>query len=247
MENIQQIETVCKICGLRLVLECDNFKPGPQRDAVDACIKKWSGMAVHSLCYDRYDYMESKKEYDKVLAGRNQEWNLMCPPYFQNFEETKHPNIRSHQKVMNSRGKSIMIVGDPGKGKTMSMWQWIKREYMEGKFVYASTHADFSSDVIKMIQKGNASAPRWIKMISNADIFALDDLGKGKMKTSDGSSSQAESLLFQIIDSRYRNNRICIFTTQWRGDDLANAMNEDKGEATLRRIREMCHGGAIQF
>jgi DNA replication protein DnaC len=79
-----------------------------------------------------------------------------------------------------------------------------------------------------------------MKMLSKCDILFIDDLGKSKFQTFDGTGKAAEEFLFDLVNDRMAAMKPCVFTCNKDGETLKASMSEDRGEPFLRRLRESC-------
>jgi DNA replication protein DnaC len=70
-------------------------------------------------------------------------------------------------------------------------------------------------------------------LTKEVDLLIIDDLGKEK------TSENTNTLLYQIVNRLYEDEKPIIITTNFVGDSLAEKLGE-RGEAIVSRVTEMC-------
>ena len=74
-----------------------------------------------------------------------------------------------------------------------------------------------------------------INSLATVDLLVVDDLGK------ENPTAWVQQTLYEVINTRYENNKPLIVTTNTKMKALADRMPE-VGEAIVSRLLEMCHG-----
>ena len=89
---------------------------------------------------------------------------------------------------------------------------------------------------LKVRIKDDTEYQRYDKMVLDAPLLVLDDLGEGQ-KTKEGSLSEwARERLFHLINYRYEKELPLIVTSKYGPDQLPSVI----GEASASRLAEMC-------
>lgn len=125
-------------------------------------------------------------------------------------------------------------MGTSGVGKTRAMWTLLARLHMDGYDVVAIDSAEFTRSVATRYSESPSQAVAWIESMIDADIFFIDDFGKGKL------TERVESELFGIVEGRVKNLRPIMFTSNLDAGGLRNQMSADRSEPLIRRLIEFC-------
>lgn len=237
-DQFQTLEVPCKICK----------RPVRVRVAYEAPDKDVAGllaMAAHNACYDqRMATIKAGEEAEKAKA-RALKFETLCPQEFQrpiNFK-VKGCNPKLYDKVMAhsfKEGRGLCLIGRTGLCKTRFAWALLKREMLaNGRTLFASTHTKLRQDATLMAAEGGKACVTFTLMITSADIWFVDDLGKGR------NTNAAEELFEHVLDLRTSKHRPCVFTSNETPASLAGLLSEQRGEAILRRMQEFCE--VIEF
>ena len=133
-----------------------------------------------------------------------------------------------------SRNNSLLLCGQVGSGKThLSMG--VANKLMEKGIGTIIMH--YSQDIIKLKQN-RMDKEYYIRLVSRykrAKVLLIDDLFKGSVTESD------KSIIFEIIDYRYFNQKPIIITTEKTCEELLTI-----DEAIGSRIIEMSTGHIVE-
>ena len=245
MSNPNSIQTICKHCGQPVILkDLSDVEDGPMKKVLLNLAKT----ACHTACVE---VALEKARAEEEIARRNarlKEWLQICPSLYASTEESKLPFAKQYpEKFQQAMAwkfgpTGLGFFGETGGGKTRAMYLLLRSLYVCGFSVEAMTHPEFSATAVRLAVEGyKGEQSRWVRDLKRADILFIDDLGKSRFTTADGSAKHAEEALWDICENRWQNRKPFFFTCNKRnGDELAASMSEDKGQPFLRRLREFC-------
>ena len=149
----------------------------------------------------------------------NEKWFKMAEKYADNFKDMKKENI------------GFMLYGPAGAGKTY-MVSAIANRLMERltPVIVISSLGILNKIKDNYGRYGSEGEVQIINSLKTASLLVIDDLG------AENNTEWATTTLYQIVDSRYRNNKPMIVTTNLSPEKL----QEKLGQRTYDRISEMC-------
>ena len=148
----------------------------------------------------------------------------MAKKYVENFQEIKEENM------------GMMLFGETGTGKTYLAF-CIANELINNLTpVIAISSIGLLNKIKETYKKfGSEGEYEIIRSLKNASLLILDDLG------AESNTEWAKEKLYEIIDSRYRDEKPIIITTNLTQNQLKNKLASDDGVyRTYDRIVEMC-------
>lgn len=159
---------------------------------------------------------------------------------FKNFEITEHNKeaFNSAFKFANmfpDVDKGLLFTGSIGVGKT-HLAAAISNFLIEKLYTVIFGNI---TDIISLVKStyrkdSNISEIDIINTITkDVDLLILDDLGK------EHSTENTNTVLYQIINRLYENEKPIIITTNYSGNMLSEKLGE-KGQAIISRITELC-------
>ncbi|RKD22431.1 DNA replication protein DnaC [Caminicella sporogenes DSM 14501] len=161
-----------------------------------------------------------KRTFDLFKVNKdNEEAYKKSLEFIQNFKE---------------REKGLIFVGPYGTGKT-HLAAAIANKLMGN--LYSVIFGNIT-DIITRIKstynyRSEITEGDVIRILTEVDLLILDDLGK------ENATENTSSLIYQIINRRYEDEKHLVVTTNLRSGDLAAKLGE-KGKAIVSRLSEMC-------
>ena len=161
-------------------------------------------------------------------------WADICPPLYRDTDPARLPKKQLAKVMSWTYGpRGLLLHGSTGKGKTRCAYQLLHRlHFEEHRRIIAMTATSFSHYCGARF--GNQTGEKWIRELSQAEVFFLDDLGKGRL------TERAEAELFGLIEARIADCLPLILTTNATGASLVEQLSPDRGEPLVRRLREFC-------
>lgn len=137
---------------------------------------------------------------------------------------------------MKEKNTGLLLYGPPGTGKTFLAF-CIANELLNSMVpVIAISSIGLLSRIKETYNTwGNEGETEIINNLKNASLLVLDDLG------AENSTAWSKEKIYEIIDSRYRDGKPCIITTNLTREGLKKRLTGDDGiSRTYDRIVEMC-------
>lgn len=158
---------------------------------------------------------------------------------FKNYERRANPIAYEKAKDFAERfpdiNKGLLLVGPVGTGKTHLAAaisnMLISRLYS----VYFGNTTDIMSFIKSTYSKdAEVTEVEAVKLMTEkVDLLVIDDLGK------ENETGNTLTVLYQIINRLYENEKPVIITTNYNSIDLAKKLGE-RGQAIVSRITGMC-------
>jgi len=155
---------------------------------------------------------------------------------FENFRITEN-NKAAYTKCKDfvdnftTKSRGIMIFGDVGRGKT-HLAAAITNELTNSLHTVMFGNITNLLSVIKSTynKDSDLSEKDILEIMARVDLLIIDDLGK------ENPTKNTVSLIYQIINRRYEENKTLIATTNYSMTNLKKTI----GEAAVSRLYEMC-------
>lgn len=178
------------------------------------------------------DGQRQAKEGRRVLEAA---WARYDPFKAQPTDLSRHPNIRSYDRVMLWDGKkgALLLHGETGRGKSRALFALVKREWLTGRTVSVLDDRTAMHYAAKC-STAMMTADQWVTSQCEVDFLAMDDIFKGKLTES------WEAALFSIVKSRIEAGRPFIVSTQDTVGSMLSRMSDDRGSAIARRMEQFC-------
>jgi len=146
-------------------------------------------------------------------------------------------NYCSDWQEMKEENMGLLLYGPPGTGKTFLVF-CIANELLENMVpVIAISSIGLLNRIKETYNKwGREAEVEVINNLKNASLLIIDDLG------AENNTDWAKEKVYEIIDSRYRDGKPCIITTNLDREGLKHKLAGDDGVyRTYDRIIEMCY------
>ena len=170
------------------------------------------------------------------------EWVRLCPLEFrlpcEAGGKTKLSRMDSDvpgwRRVLdwNFGNRGLLVRGETGRCKTRAMWRLLRKLFEERKKIVVLTAAQFDRQCRDA--GGNFTLSEWFNELATVDVLFLDDLGKANW------TQGTEAQIFDLVDTRTRNGRPILATTNDTGASLTARLSADRGGPLIRRLRDYC-------
>jgi chromosomal replication initiation ATPase DnaA len=228
----RQITAACCKCGTAFQLEQTHVAGNwwPTEGICDACdeehVKKARGAqpkAEKPIWQRRTD--EFTPEDFRVLI------RAKLPMAITSYREP----ASSHETAMKwttAAGRSLLLVGDTGLGKTRTMFA-LAAELMRANPLLNVLKFDcISFGEESKARRFTGKGAEWFRYMARIDLVIFDDLFRGVL------DEQVQEELFALISTRCDAKKPIIATTQFTGDTMAQVLKAHHVAALSRRFRD---------
>lgn len=155
----------------------------------------------------------------KIIKANERQLRL-CKRYAEKFDE------------MYKKNQGLLLWGNVGTGKS-------HLSACIGNYIMDHLHPVYATSFVKLLEGGNnLDTDPLIKKMAKAELVIFDDLGAERR------TDYAQEVVYHLIDSRYRQRKPMIITTNLSVADM-KAATEDKFTRIYDRIFECCY--PVQF
>jgi DNA replication protein DnaC len=190
----------------------------------DKCIEE------HARTQERID---RQKQADEV----RHKWERICPPIYRDTDVNRlTPEMRRYAETWTSQGgRGLAFVGATGKCKTRVCYMILARYHYDGRAVHAITAtklAELVQNKFSLDNETRGESAQKLKLIERVPLLLLDDVGQEKITERTGSE------FFSLIERRTSWKRPTLWTSNLDAGTLKQALGADRGQPTIRRLRE---------
>ena len=215
------MKKICTQCGAEF-----------EREAI-VCFEKVFESLPCQKCMDENGKVRRLEREKQDQEKRMIDWLRICPPAFRETEMEKLPkkSVTDHALKWEFGRRGIVLFGPTRSGKTRTAWLLLKKMHMQGKRIMVM---DSMSGFEYGAVFAHGSPLDWVNERVGCELLFMDDVFKVKLTDS------FEAALFAIIDKRMNFRRPIIATLNDTGETLAARMTDDRGNAFIARLKEMC-------
>jgi DNA replication protein DnaC len=162
--------------------------------------------------------------------------------FYNTLNAKNKENYNLTLKVSKDPQESYFVHGKAGTGKTVFVVQLVKKLLLELQPEYETNILEFVRmvDLIRDAQRSAMNGDEgWqyrqkMKMYKEVEYLVIDDIGVEK------NTDFVDSVVYDIIDTRYGDKKITYFTSNYSLEELGNKYHS----RIASRITEMCNFGA---
>lgn len=218
------------------VAEAPRLKTCPECQQVHDGFFTFCGNCLEARAAEQREKEKREAKQDRVKA-----WLDLCPPEYRSTNWS-HPDLSPVCREVAKRWWAgagahlwLGIHGPTGRGKTRAMWEVIRRHHFTGRHCMAVDSTEFASaagDWFSDDKTAKQAARRLIERAKTCGLLLFDDIGKERL------SSTVASRLHELLETRKRERRPLLWTSEKTGDDLAQRFGSDYADGIIRRLRE---------
>jgi DNA replication protein DnaC len=131
------------------------------------------------------------------------------------------------------KGLGMILHGKPGTGKTYAVFAMANKLMTIGKPVMVISSIGILNRIKDAYSSGD-SEHDILKALHNASLLVIDDLG------AEHYTDWSASILYKLIDDRYRTRRPMVITTNLPLADLEKKLSTDGIPRAYSRLDEVC-------
>lgn len=217
------IEAYGRTYKVPVMCKCEEkeYKKMKKQEEINEKIHKLNRLKKHSLMGEHFEGCTFE---NFEVDSSNKSYFNIAKKYTEKFKEVEKENL------------GLIFFGKPGTGKTYLAFCIANELISRMEPVIAISSIGLLNRIKETYKKfGNEGEVEIINSLKNASLLILDDLG------AENNTPWAKEKIYEIIDSRYRDGKPIIITTNLSLDQLKNKMiGEDGIYRTYDRLIEMC-------
>ena len=245
--NLGETEAICEYCGAKLPYMAYLFE-GKVVTVLDHPVRCDCEKA--QAYWAEQDAKEKAKEEKaaKILKERQRRESAGLPlgqiPSFRAYvtdTDGRREALKKVQEWAKNPVRNIVLEGSNHTGKTHLITAATNELSRRGVYVRMTLISTIYSTIKEAYDRG---APECLyrEIYTKPDVLVIDDLGKERV------TDWTVSTLFDLIDARYRNNKITAVTTNYNKKSLVEKLTVEgdvsKAKAIVCRIYGGTHDGA---
>ena len=224
IKNEWQEEAVCRRCNKPFLTDCVEFHSGKVLRA--------------GICDPCAAIREAREPQDVRDQKRKQIWDGWVGSYFYSFDPDRLPDIiRPHLgstlKWNPDSTKGIGFLGKSHTGKSRVITELGRILYIRGVEIYPTSGIEFQEKVVGQVQKKD-EFEAYMNRVKNCKVLLMDDADKVNF------TPAVEAAYYGFLEHRRRFQRPMLVTVNTNGKRLAEAATENRGEAIVNRLRDLC-------
>jgi DNA replication protein DnaC len=186
---------------------------------------------------DRRHERIKQSEYRRALMDRL--FSKLCPPLYQESDETRFPTEWDRIKQWKYGPKGLLLVGPTRTCKSRMAWQVVRKAFFAGKKVVAYDGIGWGAAVSHYFKDPSLTC-EWLDRIGSVDLLFLDDLFKRSL-----TDVQVEGI-FAVFERRAANMLPIICTQNATSQMIREMMKAGDGKAAdlfeplMQRMKEFC-------
>jgi DNA replication protein DnaC len=195
--------------------------------------------AIYEEDRQREVVKQAKYQYDLMIRR----FNALCPPLYQDSDETRFPQEWQRIKQWKYGPKGLLLVGPTRTSKSRMAWQVVRDVFMAGRKVMAYDGIGWGTAVSYNF-KDPALTCEWLDKIGSVDLLFLDDLFKRSL-----TDVQVEGI-FAVFERRAANMLPIICTQNATSQMIKDMMTKKRDgveskvadifEPLMQRMKEFC-------
>jgi DNA replication protein DnaC len=179
-----------------------------------------------------------KAQREAFAKSREEYFERVCPSEYRAYsrEKCRHPESHDAVVALIASGKSCIVSGAVGSGKTFAVWHALRDLIMRGVNPMVYSGVAFTARSSEAFSADDRAVD-WLDFVYAAATLVIDDWAKEAV------TEAQERAFFEIIERRSSNDRQTVLVTSRTARDILDqqrASNRDTGRTAdiLRRIAQ---------